>query len=97
MPLSKLLHLKKVEKWKSGNTENVIAFLLHALVVGIQTFSLKRFDLTSSIMLFPFDNLVLTQTQLGKTHVRILGVQPAFCRKGGGGLNRLAKWVVAVL
>ena len=30
---------------------------------------------------------------LGKTHVRILGVQPAFW----GGLNRLAKWVVAVL
>ena len=25
--------------------------------------------------------------KLGKTHVRILGVQPAFCRKGGG-LNR---------
>ena len=35
--------------------------------------------------------------KLGKTHVRILDVQPEFCRKGGVGLNRLAKWVVAVL
>ena len=35
---------------------------------------------------------------LRKTHVRILGVQPEFYHKGGGGgLNRLAKWVVAVL
>ena len=33
---------------------------------------------------------------LGKTHVRILGVQPEFCREGGG-LKRLAKWVVVVL
>ena len=34
--------------------------------------------------------------ELGKPHVRIFSVQPEFCRKGGG-LNRLAKWVVAVL
>ena len=33
----------------------------------------------------------------GKTRVRILGVQPEFCRKGGGELKCLAKWVVAVL
>ena len=35
--------------------------------------------------------------KLGKTHVRILDVQPEFCHKGGEGLNRLAKWVVVVL
>ena len=35
-------------------------------------------------------------SRLGKPHVRIFSVQPEFCRKGGG-LNRLAKWVVAVL
>ena len=44
-------------------------------------------------MLFPS-----TSKSLGKPHVRILGVQPEFYRKGVGGvLNRLAKWVVAVL
>ena len=33
----------------------------------------------------------------GKTHLRILGLQPEFCRKGVWGMKRLAKWVLAVL
>ena len=40
-------------------------------------------------------NISTVARLLGKPHVRILSVQPEFCRKGGGG--PLAEWVVATL
>ena len=57
------------------------------------------FSVTEKIICFDRQGeilIIFKKGPLGKPHVRIFSVQPEFCRKGGG-LNCLAKWVVAVL
>ena len=46
------------------------------------------FMVLASIMVLPH---VMVLTALGKPHVRILGVQPAFCRKGEK-VSQLLTW-----